>query len=474
MVSVPDLDAAKPQQWRDAADDVLKAAKHCEEIATAARDDVARTLERNWASDAGKTARQAFVRHATDYEAAALALRALTRVYDGLAAAIENAQRDLNSAQGYARTHNLTIDDSGRVHSGESSDAASDDSGRKETVRHAQGVVNGALSAATTADIEAAAALRTIRGLTDITDPKVVNEALKPDSPLSIALRLAGGSGGVHPINVSASQIAAADRASRETGISKTLLLSILWQEQQWYQNHDRDGRGILPSFGRWFNWTLRETIVPDKSLGITHMKLETARKTIGNHPDEFTADGKSLGDLSDSELAKYIEENPNEDIRLSAYHLSDLQQNPYGAKTDKQLFILYAADTPEVREANEKYGDDSDPRGGAIKSRAENWDRLQPHIEDAKAWEGLSEEERQRAIDQLESQTPKGDRITLDPIYEVEGPDAGMGTDETKRPKQPGLIPTPEEREREYDEVTVPPTPAPRPGPAPTPPGGS
>lgn len=232
--------------------------------------------------------------------------------------------------------------------------------------------------------------------------------------------------------------------------MSKTLLLSILWQEQQWYQNYDKDGRGFLPSIGRMFNWTLQQTIKPDKSLGITHMKLGTARNVIGQHRQAFTTpDGTYLGDLSDAQLTKYIEENPNEDIRLSAYHLQELQKNPYGADTDKQLFMLYAADTPDVREKNEQYGDDSDHRGGDIKARGENWDKLQPRLEDAKAWEALSDEERQRALEQLEGDTPKGHSFTIDPIYG--GDSHGTGTGEP----EPG-------------------TPSPEPGPSPTPPSDS
>ncbi|MBL1112745.1 hypothetical protein JK364_10090 [Streptomyces sp. 110] len=446
MVSVPDLRSASPRAWRDAADDALSAAKHCEEIGTFAREDVARTIEKQWVSDAGLAARRTFVKHAEDYEAAHLALRELCRVYDDLADEIEAAQRDLNSALGYAKDHELTVDDSGRVaHSKPVASGKGDDS-QSEPVRHAQGIIEGALSRATKADTTASAALRTIRGLTEISDPKLVKEALKKNSPLAIALRLTGAPDGPHPINVSPAQLAAVERAARETGMSKTLLLSILWQEQQWYQNYDKDGRGLLPSIGRMFNWTLQQTIKPDKSLGITHMKLGTARKVMADNRDVFTAaDGTYLGDLSDAQLTKYIEENPNEDIRLSAYYLQQLQKNPYGSDTDKQLFVLYAADTPDVREKNEQYGDDSDHRGGDIKTRGENWDKLQPRLEDAKAWEALSDEEREKALAQLEGATPKGHSFTIDPIYGGDTPGTGTGEPEPGTPSpEPGKSPTP------------------------------
>jgi hypothetical protein len=126
------------------------------------------------------------------------------------------------------------------------------------------------------------------------------------------------------------------------------------------------------------------------------------------------------------------------------------LQEQPYGAETDKQLFTLYAADTPDVREKNEQHGDESGARGGDIKVRGENWDKLQPHLEDAMAWDALSDEERAKAIQQLESETPAGHHVSIEPIY-AGGPTTGTGSGDP----EPG-------------------TPSPSPGPPPTPPGNN
>lgn len=203
--------------------------------------------------------------------------------------------------------------------------------------------------------------------------------------------------------------------------------MSILWQEQQWYQNFEPRLRGPLTAFGRFFDWSLQQTIKPDNSLGITHVKLETARKVIDGNPGAFIlSDGTHVNDLSDAELTKYIEENPNENIRMSAYHLQQLRSQPYGADTDKQIFTLYAADTPDVREKNEEYGDESEDRGGAIRSRGENWDKLQPHLEDAMAWEALSDEERAQAVQQMEANTPAVHHLSVEPIYAAGGPTTG------------------------------------------------
>lgn len=448
MVSVPDLKNAKPKLWRDAADDVLRAAKHCEEIGGLARDRVAATLQQCWVGDGGAAARRTFVQHAGDYDAAALSLRALTKVYDGLAEAIEGAQRDLHSALDYASARDLRVDESGRVQLAHAVATAPGDTTYADQVNHAQGIINDALTKATQADTDAAGAIRAIKSLTEVTDPALVKEALQEGSPLNVALRLAGGPKGLHPVNVGAAQLAAVDRAARETGMSKTLLLAILWQEQQWYQNFDKDPNSALGKFGRFFDWTLEETVKPDKSLGITHMKLKTARAVLDNHDKDFVVGGRHLRDLSDAQLTKYIEENPNEDIRLSAFLLKDLRENPYGARTDKHLFLLYAADTPQVREANERYGDDTYSRGGAIRHRASNWDKLQPHLTDAQRWDSFTDEQRERALKQLESQTPKGHHVDLHPIFDTDGVSTGTGSGAPK----PG-------------------TPSPEPGPAPTPP---
>ncbi|GGW41698.1 hypothetical protein [Streptomyces xantholiticus] len=449
VVSVNDLDSAKPQQWREAADDVLGAAKQCDGLAGYARDEIAATLRQCWVGDGGRAARDTFVKHGDDYEAAGLALRAMARAYDDLAAGIENAQRDLQSGLDYARRNGLKVDESGRVDFAQPT-VLGPESPEREKLQHAHSVISDALAKADRADLEAARALRTVEGLTRISDPKLVREALDGNSPLSIALRLDGGLDGIHPINVPPNVLNAVKLASAETGISRKLLLAILWQEQQWYQNHNPSLRGPLTEFGRFFNWGLTLYPKPDKSLGITHMKLPTARAVIEEYPDRFRlTDGRSLGDLSDAELAAEIEADPELDVRLSAYHLAQLRENPYGSDTDKQLFTLYAADTPDVRERNEQSGDDSDSRGGDIKARGMNWDRIEPHLDDAMAWEDLSDEERARAINQVESETPAGHHVSIEPIYSAGSQTTGTGTGEP----EPG-------------------TPSPSPGPPPTPPG--
>ncbi|GAA2397489.1 hypothetical protein GCM10010420_24350 [Streptomyces glaucosporus] len=341
MVSVPELDSAQPQKWRDAADDAVSAAKQCDSLAAYARDEVAATLRTCWVGDTGKAARERFVKHADDYEAAAASLRALARVYDGLADDITDAQRDLRSALDYASRHGLKVDDSGRVRPAQEVMEPPGGGDSRESVKHAYDIISSALMRATRADIEATRALRAIEKLTTMENPDLVREALKDNSPLGIALRISDGLDGLHRVNVPPTILAAVDRASLETGVSKKLLLAILWQEQQWYQNYESSLRGPLTEAGRLLNWgSLTVGVFPDKSLGITHVKLDTAREIIKNHPQAFCLDdGGILSDVSDTQLAAEIEANPELNVRLSAYYLLDLGENPYGARSEKDLF---------------------------------------------------------------------------------------------------------------------------------------
>ncbi len=240
-------------------------------------------------------------------------------------------------------------------------------------------------------------------------DGRTPEAAPAEGTPHAIALRLSERDEDLHPINVTPSQLAAVARAARETGTSRKLLLATLWQEQQWYQHVDGSPDGPASFVGRRLNRLFAGTVKPDKSLGITHLKPGTARRVLERHPPAFTAeDGSPLSGMSDAQLAAYIEGKPNEAIRLSAYHLADLRtRNPYGARTDKDLFLLYAADTPDVRERNERYGDASEHRGGEIRARGENWDRISPALDDAMAWEALGEAERLTAVAQLAAEAP-------------------------------------------------------------------
>lgn len=416
MLTVSDLANAKPQLWRAAADDAADAAWHCKQVAAGARD-LARTLEWSWPDDAGRAARQTFVRHADTYEAAGTVLSALVTYYDEFAVTVEGAQRSLVDALNLARGHGLTVNELGVVVGGE-------DTGNGAQAREVADRISAALTATNQADANAANRLRTIGSLTRVTDPAMIRLALEhaADSPAQIAQRMLNRPDDMHPLNIPPELFDTIRRAAAETGISETLLMSILWQEQQWYQNVDRDG-GPLAQFGRFVEWVAQQTFVEDKSLGIAHMELDTAREVIAANPEAFsTADGRYLGDLSDAELVKYIETYPEEDIRLAAYQLAELQNNPHGAATDKQLFLLYSTgDHEPTRDANAQYADATEPRKYDIRDRAENWDRLQPRLNDAAAWAALSPQERRDALDEVIGNKPRW-TVDLHPVYDADG----------------------------------------------------
>ncbi|GAA4534128.1 hypothetical protein [Amycolatopsis samaneae] len=409
MLSVSVVRNAKPQAWRDAADDATQTAQHCRDVASGARY-VAYTLTQAWPDDAGKQARQRFVQHAADYEIAGTVLAKLVTVYDAFAGHIDDAQQMLNSALDYARQNELTVGDDGKV------------TGKAEKgpeIRTAGQLVAGALNYATTWDQTTANWLRTIGSLTAETDPEVVNLRLEHggDSASDIANRLKNRPDDVHELDIPPELLDEVRRIAKETGISEGLLTAILWQEEQWYQNWEKDG-GLVTEFGHILNEEA-QGLKPDKSLGITHMKLDAAREVISKNPAAFTENGKYLGDLADLDLMQRIEKDRNLDVKLSGYYLAELRKNPYGAETDKQLFILYSTgDDPATRANNHRYGDATEPRQNDILPRARNWDRLQPRLADAADWASLSSAERQRALSGAADQTHVGEKVDLHPVY--------------------------------------------------------
>lgn len=437
-VTVSDLKNAQPALWLAAAGDAKDAAHHCHDVSSLARNEVARTLQMCWVDDAGKEARELFVRHADTYEAAATVLEGLMTTYDTLAQAIEGAQRALDDALDFARQYCLAISEAGEVTGNADTDLG------KWAINYGSLLVSAALTAANQADEQAASRLWVITGLTDATNPDAVRQDLQAgaDSPVQIALRLLAGPG-LHPLNIPPELLDAIRRAAKETGISETLLQAIVWQEQQWYQNVEPNG-GPLTEAGRFWDWTLQQTLMPDKSLGITHMKIDTVREVMGHDRAAFTtADGTFLGDLSDDQLAAYIEKNPDEDIRLSAHYLAQMKQDPHGTASDKQLFLLYAADDANTRDMNARSGDSTTARENDIRDRAETWDSLQPRLRDTAAWAALTDQQRQQALDHIATNSPRDKRIDLHPLYPAGSSTAsGTGT-----PGNQPLIPYPVNR---------------------------
>lgn len=206
-----------------------------------------------------------------------------------------------------------------------------------------------------------------------------------------------------HPLNVQPSLMAAARQAAQRYGISENLLSMILWQEQQWYQN-DGGTKGIMPWIGHQFNDGLQETLRPNKSMGITHLKAQTALDVLARDgvKDE---NGRLHKTYSQSDIASKLEDDPRFAIDVAARYLGQIQGEAGGNWSDKQTFFIYSADGNDVRTGNRKYGDATDGRGFAIHQRGVNFDKVAPSIQAQQLWSRLSPADRARALQQLGGQ---------------------------------------------------------------------
>jgi hypothetical protein len=206
-----------------------------------------------------------------------------------------------------------------------------------------------------------------------------------------------------HPLNVQPSLMTAARQAAQRYGISPDLLSMILWQEQQWYQN-EGGTKGVMPWIGHQLNDGYQDYVDPTKSMGITHIKAQTALDVLSRDgvKDE---NGRLYNTYSPSDIGSKLEDDPRFAIDVTARYLGQIQGEPGGNWSDKQTFFIYAADGGNTRDNNRKYGDATDGRLGAIHQRGVNWDKVAPSIEAQQLWSRLSPADRNRALQQLGGQ---------------------------------------------------------------------
>lgn len=297
-----------------------------------------------------------------------------------------------------------------------------------------------------------------------------MGRGLGPQDPLSILLRLTAYQ--KDRLNLPPDLIAYAKEAAAKYGISEDLMLITLVQEQQWYQQHDPGLDGVLTKLGRFGDWVYREVKDPIKSLGIVHMKPGTARQIALDH-DIRLADGTPLSSLSDTELTVAIEENPKLAIDLAAQHLADLRRPPDagrnlpGADTDYGVFLLYSADTQQVRDYNEWLEDDPGPRSGDIGPRGEDFHAIQQQLLDTRSWEALTPEQREAALKEVGATMPHGSESKPFTLYPT-APGVPTTVTSTRPWDGTGEMPHAEE----LPPAPPPPTtPSPQPNKPPTPP---
>ncbi|WP_431684100.1 amidase domain-containing protein [Kitasatospora sp. KL5] len=115
MVDFAALKNAHPSSWQAAAEDWLSLSKHALEAAQEIRDQGSRPLEDNWTDAVGQQAADELRYLADRFEAGADIMRGVTMVVDGLASAMEYAQRTLLHALDLAEAYELDVDADGSV-----------------------------------------------------------------------------------------------------------------------------------------------------------------------------------------------------------------------------------------------------------------------------------------------------------------------------------------------------------------------
>lgn len=161
MVQLRDADWAAWERaakgWRNFADQAVYAGK---DIRRQGKD----KLDEHWQDRVGEAAGKVLGDLSTQYDCASDLMRGIAMVLEGLAQAVEVAQRQLGGAVDMARTHHLRVNDDG---------TAAPYDGYAEAVEHrpvVERMVRDAVEAATQADDLAAKQLARLRDSTSITD----------------------------------------------------------------------------------------------------------------------------------------------------------------------------------------------------------------------------------------------------------------------------------------------------------------
>ncbi|GAA2738691.1 hypothetical protein [Actinocorallia aurantiaca] len=373
---------------------------------------VAKTDEAGWKGLAADAARKEISRPATRLELAAAQAGSVAGFMRGGYDELRAAKQRLKDALSDASAIRLRIGDDGALHFPEPrAEDALDPAHMVESIQLRQQAskihdrFEEAVRLATTADERLAGGLSRLGA---------DNLEGRTDLAKSLADTLANF--GDHPVNLPPGLVELARQLARRHGISDRLMLMTLWQEQQWYQNHGGYGpfSTLTEKFGNEFNKNYQKYRDETKSMGISHMKAETARDIVTQH-GMADSNGRPYSSYNDQELAERIEDDPQFALDLTARYLADIQnedeEQPW---SDKQTFLLYAVGDDEgTREANRQYGDSTEDRKHDIRLRAENWDRVAPVIDVQQDWERLSPEDRQRALDSLGS-SGRGDSLNL------------------------------------------------------------
>lgn len=115
MVSYAALRDARPEQWKDAADDFVALARYVNQAAINVRGDSAAKVDAHWADSTGKAAAGRLYALADKLDSAYDLLDAVKMVLVGMHSSIQTAQATLNEALQLANEYGIQLDDQGQI-----------------------------------------------------------------------------------------------------------------------------------------------------------------------------------------------------------------------------------------------------------------------------------------------------------------------------------------------------------------------
>ena len=167
MVTVGQLQTAKPDLWHAAATAWQNLVNRAHETSDDIRDRGVGEINEHWTDEVGQRASATFASAADGFDIAADTIDGIVMVLDGLADAISMAQTTLEEALREAGELDLSVADDGQVRVTEDGLAGALGNARLQNV---QSLISDALTAATKADQDAADELRKLAAAVNVTD----------------------------------------------------------------------------------------------------------------------------------------------------------------------------------------------------------------------------------------------------------------------------------------------------------------
>lgn len=162
MVTYAGLRDARPEQWKEAADDFAALATYVNQASVDLRGDTGAKVDEHWADDTGKQASARLYALAGKLDSAYDLLYAVKMVLEGMHTTVQTAQSTLNEALHLASEYGIALDDQGRPTGQET---------QYQVVAEIAALHSQALRQATDADNAARAELAKLRAAVGVTDP---------------------------------------------------------------------------------------------------------------------------------------------------------------------------------------------------------------------------------------------------------------------------------------------------------------